>query len=242
MTICFGILAAVVPEILPKGIAVGVCIGAAIGAVAGIGLSLYGRKLTSKGQKEQEAKALTIRAENKEINDILDAVEAMDNRLYRLLPHTEKRHLTAHPNLNKTIGSAIRTLGDICRIWLWFHPYILWTDIQNGGVKLSEFMDEKQLGLEQCMKDKTYSNLESKLNQMIRLKAIDFRNAVYGFLRFSYGFNSELLYFNILKKTLGRLPLPTAMIIRRLNNIRGQVVGNALTVLALKLEGYAGNE
>jgi hypothetical protein len=103
-------------------------------------------------------------------------------------------------------------------------------------------MDEKQLGLRQYTKDKTYSNLESKLNQMIRLKTLDFRNAVYGFLRFSYGLNSELLYFNILKKTLVRLPLPTAMIIRRLNNIRGQVVGNALTVLALKLEEYVGNE
>jgi len=242
MTVCFGILAAVLPNILPKNVAVGVCIGAVAVAGVGIGLVLYGRRLGKKEESARETKSLAIRKENKEINDILDTVEAMDNRIYRLLPHAEKRHLSAHPNLNKTIGSAIRTLGDICRIWLWFHPYIFWTDIQKGGVRLSEFMDEKQLGLEQCTKDKTYSNLEGKLNQMIRLKTIDFRNAVYGFLRFSYGFNSELLYFNILKKTLGRLPLPTAMIIRRLNTIRGQVVGNALTVLALKLEEYAGNE
>jgi hypothetical protein len=242
MSICSVALAAVAPVILPKPILVVVFIIAAVGFVIGIVLSIYGRRAVVREQKKQETKSLAIRKENKEINDILDVVEAMDNCLYRLLPRVEKRHLLTHPNLNKTVGDAIKSLGDICRIWLWFHPYIFWTDIQKGGVQLSEFMDEKHLGLEQCTKDKTYSNLESRLTQMIRLKTIDFRNAVYGFLKFSYGFNSELLYFNILKKTVGRLPLPTAMIIRRLNNIRGQVVGNALTVLALKLEEYAGNE
>jgi len=241
MSACSVALAAIGPAIFPKTILVVVFIIAAVGVVVGIALSIYGKKAITKEQEKQEIKSLAIRKESKEINDILDIAEAMDNHVYRLLPHAEKRHLSAHPNLNKTIGDAIRTLGDMCRIWLWFHPYIFWTDIQKGGVRLSEFMDEKQMGLEQCTKDKTYGNLEGKLNQMIRLKTIDFRNAVYGFLRFSYGFNSELLYFRILKKTLN-LPLPTAMIIRRLNNIRGQVVGNALTVLALKLEDYAGNE
>lgn len=234
MTVCFGILAAVLPNILPRNVAVGVCIGAVAGVGVGIGLVLYGRRLGKKEESVRETKSLAIRKENKEINDILDAVEAMDNRLYRLLPRAEKRYLSAHPSLNKTISDTIRTLGDMCRIWFWFHPYLFWTDIQKGGVRLSEFMDERQFGLEQCIKDKTYSNRESTLNQMIRLKTMGFRNATYGFLRFSYGFNSELLYFNILKKTL-KLPLPTAMIIRRLNNIRGQVVGNALSVLALKL-------
>jgi hypothetical protein len=237
MSTCAVALAAVGPAIFPKTILVVVFTIAAVGFIVGVVLSIYGKKAITKEQKKQESKSLAIRKGNKEINDILDAVEAMDNRLYRLLPRAETRYLSAHPDLNKTIGDAIRTLGDMCRIWFWFHPYLFWTDIQRGGVRLSESMDERQFGPEKCTRDKIYSNRENALNQMIRLKPIDFRNATYGFLRFSYGFNSEILYFNILKKTF-RLPLPTAMIIRRLNNIRGQVVGNALSVLALKLAEY----
>jgi hypothetical protein len=239
MTICFGILSAVLPRYLPDKIGIGVCIGAAIGAIVGIGLWLYGRRLGKQEESEQKIKSLAVRKENKEINNILNTVEAMDNRLYQLLSRAEKKHITMHPNLNKTIGSALTTVWDVCRIWLWYHPYILWANPQNGGERLSEFMDEKQLGLERYTKDKTYSSLESKVNQMLRLKGIEFRNTVYTFIRFSYGYNSELLYFGILKKTLVIVPTPFGMVVRRLNKARQQIVGNMLSALAVKLGEYA---
>jgi hypothetical protein len=118
MTICFGTLAAIVPEILPKNIAVGICLGATIRAVAGVGLWLYGRKSALKEQKEQESKALTIRAEDKEINDILDIVEAMDNRIYELLPKAQKR-IMQKPDRRK-----IFSLGNAIKIRMWYRPCI----------------------------------------------------------------------------------------------------------------------
>ncbi len=235
MTICFGTLAAIVPEILPMNIAVGICIGAVIGAVVGIGLWLYGRKLASKEQKEQEAKALTIRADNKGINAILDIVEAMDNRLYYLLPKAERRILRK-PNCR-----SIFTLGNAIRIRIWFRPHIFRPNVQSGVERLSGFLDEKQVGLESYTTDKVYSELDSKLSQLTRLKNIGFRNAVYTFVRFSYGLNSELLFFRIIK-ALYNIPLFATMAIRRVENLRQQGMGNILTTLALKLEEYTENE
>lgn len=241
MTVCSALFLAFAPTIIPKSLALGVSIGAGAGLLVGVGLVIYSRRLAKKEQKERDAQSLAIRKRNKEINKILNTVEAMDNRLYQLLPHAEKKHLTAHPNLNKTIGSALQSVWDVCRIWLWFHPYILWANPQNGGERLSEFMDEKQLGLERYTKDKTYSSLESEVNQMLRLKGIEFRNTVYTFIRFSYGYNSELLYFGILKKTLVTVPTPFGMVVRRLNKTRQQIVGNLLSALAVKLGEYATN-
>jgi hypothetical protein len=236
MSVCAVALAAVGPAIFPKTILVVVFTIAAVGFTVGIVLSIYGKKAITKEQKKQEIKSLAIRKKNKEIDGILDTVEAMDNHLYSLLPHAKKKHIAAHPNLNKTIGDILQTTFSLARIWLWFHPYILWSNSLHGFERLSEFTDEKQLGLEQYKRDKTYGNLESELDKKLRLKSVGFRNAVYNFVALSYGFNSEILYFSILKETLIGSPLYAARTVRRLNKARPHVMGNMLTNLAVKLQ------
>jgi hypothetical protein len=208
-----------------------VCIGAVIGAAVGIGLWLHGRRLTSKEQEEQEEKSLAIRKGSKEIDEILNIVEKMDSRLYRLLPDAENQ-LLQKPDCDK-----IFTLFNAIRLRIWFRPRIFRPNAQSGLERLSEFMDEKQMGLEQYTKRTAYINLNGKLNQLLRLKSIEFRNAVYTFVRLSYGLNSELLYFRA-SKALNKLPLFAMMGMRRVENRRQQIMGNMLTLLALKLGEY----
>jgi len=226
MTFGSAILLAVVPNILPKNIAIVICIVAGIGFGFGIALWIRSRRLALKEQKEQEAKSQIIRGRNKEIDDILNTVEAMDNRLYELLPKAERRILRK-PDCEK-----IFSLGNSIRVFFWFL-----LNRRHGHERVSEFMDEKKAGLEQYTKDDIYSNLDNKLNQLLRLKPIRFRNEVYQFINLFYGFYSVLLYFSILK-ALNTLPLPATMAIRRMNNVRKQGIGNHLTRLALKLGEY----
>jgi hypothetical protein len=230
MTISFSILGAVLPKYLPDKIGIGVCVFAVIGAIVGIGLWLYGRRLGKREEKEREAQSLAIRKRSKEINDILDTVEAMDNCLYESLPKVERRIL------RKSDCGKIFSLGNTIRIFFWFS-----TNPRHGHERVSEFMDEKKAGLEQYAKDDIYSNLDNKLSQLLRLKPIRFRNAVYKFINLFYGFYSVLLYFSILK-ALNTLPLPATMAIRRMKNVRQQGMGNHLTHLALILGEYTENE
>jgi hypothetical protein len=114
VTVGCGVLAAVLPNILPRNVAVGVCIGAVIGVGIGIGLWLHGRRLGKKEEREREAKSLAIRERSKEINDILNTVEAMDNYLHELLPKAEKRILRK-PDCEK-----IFSVGNTIRVFFWF--------------------------------------------------------------------------------------------------------------------------
>jgi hypothetical protein len=230
MTACFTILGAVFPKYLPDKIAIGICVVAVIGAVAGIGLWLHGRKLGKKEEREREAKSLVIRERSNEIDDILDTVEAMDNYLYESLPKAERRIL------RKADCEKIFSVGNTIRVFFWF-----FTNRRHAHERVSEFMDEEKAGLEQYTKDDVYGNLDNKLNQLLRLKPISFRNEVYKFINLFYGFYSVLLYFSILK-SLNTLPLPATMAIRRMNKVRKQGMGNHLTRLALKLGEYTENE
>lgn len=236
MTVCLAALAAVLPKYLPDKIAVGVCIVAVIGAVVGIGLWMYGRKLTPKEQKEWETKSLAIRQRSKEIDDILNTVEAMDNRLYAALPEAEKQVLEK-PNLNK-----IFTLSNMLIIASGFLSKLFHLSTQSGLERFSDFMDEKDIGLEQYKKRTAYINLNSKLEKLKRLKSIEFRNEVDKFVRFSCGLNSQLLFFRIFKIVHKNTPLSMAMAIRRTENRRQQGIGNRLTLLALKLGEYTEDE
>lgn len=230
MTVCLTTLGAVLPRYLPDKIGIGVCVVAAVGAIAGLGLWLYGRKLGKKEEKEREEKSLAIRERSKEINDILDTVEAMDGYLYKSLPKAERRIL------RQSDCGQIFSVGNTIRVFFWFFP-----NPRHGHERVSEFIDEERAGLEQYTKDDIYSNLDNKLNQLLRLKPIRFRNEVYKFITFFYGFYSVLLYFSVLK-ALNTLPLPATMAIRRMNNVRKQGMGNHLTRLALKLGEYTENE
>jgi hypothetical protein len=235
MSLCSVALAAVGPVIFPKTVLVVVFIIAAIGFIVGIILAIYGKKASTKEQKKQKIKSLAIRKRNKEIDGILDTVETMDNYLYKSLPRAEKKYVAAHPTFNKTPGDLLKTAFSYIRIWLWFHPYILWGNSVNGFERLSEFADERQLGLEEYKGNETYRTLESRLDQKLRLKRVEFRNATYNFVALSYGLNSEILYFSILKDTFIGSPIYAIRTVRRLHKKRPQVVGNMLTILAVKL-------
>jgi hypothetical protein len=222
MTICSAVVLAFSPSILPKGILWLIIIVAGVGFVVGVVLWIYGCKYAVK---ERSAKSVVIREQNRDIDDILNTVEAMDNRLYALLPEIERKPLT------KLRAEKIFNTSNALYIFV-----TIYFPIVKPQELISTLMDDNNIGVASVLKEKIYQELNQKLEKQMRLRNINFRNAVYKHIRFWHTAYNCMLYlrrYKVFKK--GRMGLLNSYALRKLESTHAQGVGNMLVSLALRL-------
>lgn len=228
MAACAAIFLAVFPNVLSTAVSWCIIGLTAIGMLIGIIFLIYGKRLPAKERR----KSAVIRKKSKEIDSVLSTVEAIGNHLYNLLPDIERKPL------NKL---EIETIFNTRNILYVFAAMLL--PFLKPQELISTLMDDNNIGVANALESEIYQELNQKLEKQLRLKSINFRNAVYNHIRSWHTMYNFMLYSRRYKKLKkGHVGLLNSYWLRQLENTYTQGIGNSLTSLALKLAEEDRNE
>jgi hypothetical protein len=209
---------------LPADVRVFALIAIFCGAYILIGILV---KLVNKIKHAVNKRIIHRIRKNNQIKTVLNIIEAMDKRIYQLLPEAQ-RQITQKSDVEK---EAIYNTKSI----LLLAAYSV-CSTSNFVKTTSEYLDENGIGLAFVQRDREYEKLKEQLEALLRLNNIKFRNTVYSLLDYIYGINSTILYFRhlfIIKKNMNII---TKMRMRRLENSKQQGIGNIMVQAAMKME------